>query len=115
MKTPCENCPFRSDKILPLPEYRRKEISDSIMIDADFPCHKTTHWNEDETDYDVFRSKRCIGAAIYLEKVRKDGGLRANVAFRMGIFFGEFTLKDLDMNSPVFDSEEEFIKAGERY
>ena len=102
MKQPCNNCPFRSDVLFPLSRSRRQDILDSIFQNGDFPCHKTTEFNDDGKIINIGKTKRCIGVAIFLEKYRIDGGLRANLAFRMALCFKEFTLSELDLNYPIY-------------
>ena len=55
-----------------------------------------------------------MGAAIFLEHVR-EGGLRANLAFRMREGWLEaFNREELDMNSPVSRDVDSFIAAKTR-
>lgn len=106
MKLPCYNCPFRNDKIFPLTKARRLDIAAVLFADADFPCHKTFAEIEDY-EANPGLSKRCTGAAIWLENSRP-GGLRSNFVFRLALMFKEFRLEQLDMNAPVCQTREEF-------
>jgi hypothetical protein len=107
MKTPCDACPFLNENKDILTHNKRQEISDSIHHDGDFPCHKTVDYTGEEG---VVRrdSKRCTGAAIYLEHTAK-GGLRANTMFRLALMTKEFSRGDLDISADVPRSVEEFI------
>lgn len=111
-KKPCENCPFRVDKLfLTLSEKQAKDIASALMADGAFHCHKTI----DYSDYSrnskraLKNSKLCIGAAKFLENVRP-GGLRANLSFRMGMRRGEISPDELSDEVPVYDSVEEFVE-----
>ncbi len=112
MRTPCDNCPFRSDR--PFRALRKKraiDIHESLFRDGDFPCHKTVDYSGNESN--VTRdSHRCLGAAAYLEQTRR-GGAAANVMFRMAVMCKEFTTSDIDgiVNSGVVcSSKQAFIK-----
>lgn len=102
--TPCRTCPFRTDVAFVLTEGKAQRILTAISEDGDFPCHNTTM----ATRCLPGNEKGCIGAAIFLEQCR-DGGLRANRAFRMREqLFKEFSRDHLDMSAPIFDSAAEF-------
>lgn len=100
-KQPCSNCPFRLDVGFPILISRKVEILQALWHDGDFPCHKTTGFNNDGKFVDRGSSKRCIGAAIMLERFREDGGLRANLMFRLALWSKEFTIEELDLNFPI--------------
>jgi hypothetical protein len=107
MKTPCDACPFLNENKDILTHSRRQGISNSIHRNGDFPCHKTVDYTGQEG---VIRtdSKRCTGAAIYLEHTAK-GGLRDNMMFRLALRRKEFSMGDLDISVDVPRSVEEFI------
>jgi hypothetical protein len=78
------------------------------MADGDFPCHKTVDYSDGEGGQITENSKRCTGAAIFLENVRP-GGLRSNVQFRLAVAFGEIKLNRLSDRVPVYGSIGDFI------
>ena len=109
-RTPCATCPFRSDIEFSLTADKVKTILDALQNDGDFPCHNTT-W---ATGKRPCQDKACIGAAIFLEHAR-EGGLRANRAFRMreGLL-REFDRDALELESPVFKDVKSFVAAKTR-
>jgi len=107
MKSPCRNCPFRTDRVFPLEKGRRTEIADSLFKDSDFPCHKT-FTNVDDYRAAPHKSKRCAGAAIFLENARP-GGLKSNLAFRLALMSGEIEIQKLDLAASVAKTYQEFI------
>lgn len=106
-QTPCKTCPFRSDVEFVLSAGKVTSIVGALLEDGDFACHNTTV----ATGGRLGNEKVCIGAAIFLEKVRK-GGLRANLSFRLREHYkGDFVREQLDMDAPVFECEADFIRA----
>ena len=111
---PCENCPFRSDKLFPLHSERAKEIAKHLLEnDGSFSCHKTIdygHYDEFEETPDSLRDldneSFCAGALIILAK---EGS--PNRIPRIAAFFEEFEPSKLDMDSSVYDSFAAFIQA----
>lgn len=106
-RSPCENCPFRSDIDFWLTAGKARSILAALGGDVDFPCHKTISaidsWSGQE--------KACIGAAIFLEHVRP-GGLRANLAFRLREgWLKEFHRDELEMGAAVFTEIAAFLAA----
>lgn len=53
-------------------------------------------------------SKRCVGAAIFLEQIA-GGGMLANVQFRLAAMFGELRPNELSNSIPVYNSIEAFV------
>ena len=106
-RSPCKNCPFRADINFHLSPEKVRLIVDALQGDDIFLCHKTTGVESRPSA----SAKACIGAAIFLEHIRA-GGLRANMAFRLReSWLEEFNRDELDINSPVFTSVAEFVKA----
>lgn len=106
-QSPCQTCPFRSDIDFELATDKAKAILSALQGDGDFPCHNTTT----AVGCTPGNEKGCTGAAIFLEHVR-EGGLRANLAFRLrAVCRGDFDLDLLDMDVPIFTSEADFIAA----
>jgi hypothetical protein len=109
VKTPCNNCPFRSDRpFRGLHPERANKIATALLHDGDFPCHKTVDYSGDDGGQATPDSKRCVGAAIFLEQVAV-GGMLANVQFRMAAMFGELRPNELSRAVPVYDSIEAFV------
>jgi hypothetical protein len=63
VKKPCKHCPFRNDITPFLHPDRAAEIAyASENPYSDFPCHKTTEYNEDSEDMECTdRSLTCAG------------------------------------------------------
>jgi hypothetical protein len=115
MKTPCKNCPFRSDKVFPLHPGRVESILDGITHgDQTFSCHKTTsHDDEDCEDYaesdthiPTSDEQHCAGAMILLEKLEQPNQMM-RIAERVGLY----DRTKLDMEAPVYDSLEDMQDA----
>ena len=105
--TPYKACPFRSDVEFVLTAGKAEAIVAALQDDGDFPCHKTTA----VTNCLPGQEKGCIGAAIFLERVRENG-LRANLAFRLREQWRQdFSRDTLDMDAPIFTSEADFLTA----
>jgi hypothetical protein len=107
MRKPCSNCPFRSDRPFgSLGVGHAENIANALDGDGGFHCHKTLGY-----DSPVL----CVGAAIYLEQARADeGGLRANLTFRLAVMTDELSLDGLSNEIPVYKTREEFLR-GVRY
>ncbi|MGB3295244.1 MAG: hypothetical protein WBB01_19860 [Phormidesmis sp.] len=106
-RSPCGNCPFRTDVDFRLRAGKVQSILTALGGDGDFPCHKTIKTTGNPPGQD----KGCIGAAIFLEHIRP-GGMRANFAFRLREgFLEEFHRDELDMSAAVFTDEETFVAA----
>lgn len=63
MKRPCKHCPFRSDVRPFLHPERAEEIAYSASNRySDFPCHKTTEYDDDLGDMvETNDSRTCAG------------------------------------------------------
>jgi len=109
-RIPCATCPFRTDIELSLTAAKVQTILDALQHDGDFPCHHTTL----ATGNLPHQDQACMGAAIFLEHVR-EGGLRANLAFRMREgWLEEFNREELEMDAPVFRDVGSFVAAKTR-
>lgn len=106
MKRPCDSCPFLKKNAGMLHPSRSAQIAASLENDNDFPCHKTVDYSSDFAGKVTVDSKRCFGAALYLENIRL--GARGNLAFRLAVMFGEFEVGDLRLDDTVFQSQDEF-------
>lgn len=106
MLKPCDNCPFRRDKVFPLGEGRRQKIADAILKeDKNFGCHKTTKHDDDGQYVYTHQERPCAGAVYLVEKECKD--VKANLSFRLLKYMG----RDLSVSGVevLCDSEEEFV------
>lgn len=110
---PCGSCPFRTDKPFYLGSQRRGEIARDLSYGLSFLCHKTVHYGEQDWDEEEDRYKakgdedHCAGAMIVLQKEDKP-----NQAMQVMERLGFFDPSKLVMDSPVFDSLEDFIEKG---
>lgn len=117
LKSPCSNCPFRSDIKPFLTQGRAEEISEALTSqDGTFSCHKTLERNESETEDEEDMphipsedEQHCAGAMIILEKLEQP-----NQWMRWMERMGQYNHKELKMDAPVFDDFDEFIDAQER-
>lgn len=107
MKKPCKDCPFRRDVPAYLNGPRCQEIIRSITSqDGQFPCHKTTVHDGDGDYVPQFKGEQhCAGAMILLEKLDQP-----NQIMRIAERVGSYHRDELDMEAPVFDTAEEFIR-----
>lgn len=96
LKTPCSSCPFRTNVEPYLTKARAKEISQLLLDDQSFICHKTIGKKEEH----------CAGAMIILEKLDKP-----NQMMRISERFRYYNRNELDMLEPVFDNFKQFINA----
>lgn len=93
---PCKECPFRSDRPGYLHPERVEEITDALMSDHTFQCHKTIKSGVDD--------QHCAGALIFLE-----ANERPNQMMRIMERLGAYDRSKLDMNLPVFTDADEMI------
>ncbi|WP_151708837.1 DUF6283 family protein [Acinetobacter brisouii] len=115
LKRPCKNCPFRNDVEIQkgwLGEARARNIyEDTLLAGKVFPCHKTVeHEDYEGDDPQQFalqpQNNFCAGALILMEK---NGDAIKSNAIRMAERLRLYDHKKLDMNSPVFETADEFI------
>ncbi len=113
LKHPCSDCPFRSDKPFYLEEQRKREIVKDLEFGLSFLCHKTINygedsgWNEEWDRYDASgEEKHCAGAMIILQKQ----GI-PNTLMQVGSRLQLIDLNELDLESPVFGTLEEFVRS----
>lgn len=109
LMTPCNNCPFRSDRPFYLP--RANDIlNDLLERDQPFTCHKTVDYNKWDGDglYDSSSDEHhhCAGALILLKKT---GHMFDNLVFRLAVRLGYLNPDKLDMEAPVYDTLEAFV------
>lgn len=106
LTTPCKDCPFRKDIAFSLRPERAEEISQALLNDQSFVCHKTVDYENENEDKDRSKESFCAGALIILER---EG--RPNYLPRIAVAFGELNFNDLDMEAPVYSSFQEFVQA----
>lgn len=112
LKTPCANCPFRSDGAFstPLGKRRIEGIVESIRSDEYFACHKTTKFDdEDDSGNQVVidNGTWCAGALAMLEAT---GETNSHWKLRYAQFKKLYNPKDLKLtNTPVFQTWEDLI------
>lgn len=119
LKTPCKNCPFRTDIPAFLTKGRAKEIASSLSPPRSdqggtFPCHKTTVPDDESDDGEMRvlpKSQHCAGALIMLAK---SGRLHLNQTLLIMHRLGAFSPAALDLAAPVHQSAQAFIKAQPR-
>ncbi len=112
LKTPCKNCPFRTDDtaIRFACEDRAREIAEQAFRNG-FPCHLSAvllELNGDEEGYvPGENTQHCAGAIIMFMKDQNDSW--------PGVDNDEDLVERLwdqmDWDAPVFESEEDFIQA----
>jgi hypothetical protein len=103
MKSPCCNCPFRSDVRPYLNSERVREIEQSLD-QGGFPCHKTTRAGGASGKAEV----QCAGHLILLEKLGRPSNL-----MRVMERLRAYDHTKLDMAAPVYDSFDEMAEAQE--
>jgi hypothetical protein len=106
LKTPCDECPFRTDITFYLNPDRKQEIADALLGDQTFACHKTVIHDEDDGEAVCGNpgERHCAGAAIMLEKID-----RPNQLMRIGERIGMYDRTAIDMQAPVFDTFDDWI------
>lgn len=118
MTSPCESCPFRTDKLFFLTPARAQEIVDALLTDKTFSCHKTVDYGklDEECDQDGNQGahvpdadeQHCAGALIILERLE-----RPNQMMRWMERLGAYDRRKLKMDAPVFENFEEFVESME--
>ena len=104
LKSPCGQCPFRTDRPFHLRTSRVVEICDSLMMGQSFPCHKTTEFDDDGACIPHDGERHCAGATIMLESMNKPNQIM-RVAERIGLY----DRRKMKLNAPVFTSARAMI------
>lgn len=94
---PCKECPFRTDRPGYLRAERVEEITDALLSDHTFQCHKTL-----DLPYD--QHQHCAGATIFCE-----ANERPNQLMRIMERLGFYDRSKLKMDSPVFTDAGEMM------
>lgn len=113
LKTPCKNCPFRSDStaIRFACRSRAEDIEESAYRYG-FPCHLSAVHDEDDDEFNgggyVFGedTQHCAGALIMF----LNDGFGGNVPFEWLDDKEQELIKErLDWDAPVWGSPDEFL------
>jgi hypothetical protein len=100
---PCPKCPFRTDVSPYLTPERVAEIATDVQSGANFYCHQTTEYQEDEDGAGdmaiVDTSMVCAGSMILMEKAGSP-----NQMLRIAERIGFYDPSRLDMDAPVHGS-----------
>lgn len=105
LKSPCRNCPFRSDVPFYLHPDRVIEITDGLFKqNQTFACHKTVDYDDEgdgrhSTNSD--KEQHCAGALIMMEKQRATND---NFMLRLAQSFGLYDVTQLKLDAPVYDT-----------
>ena len=98
LKTPCKDCPFRTDVRGYLTAARAREIIDAITRQQQtFACHKTVQHDEDGEHIPRTKEQHCAGATILLERLNLP-----NQMMRIAERLGFYDRSKVDMDAPVF-------------
>lgn len=115
LKTPCANCPFRTDV---KPYIRAERAHDILAAQGEFHCHKTITTGEtivEDCDeewaeiVDDSHAQVCAGFLIVLEH---EG--RPNQMMRIAERLGMYDPRKLRMDAPVYHSIKEAVAAHRR-
>ena len=113
LKTPCKNCPFRTDKtaIRFSGRERAEEIEEQAYRHG-FPCHLSavdTSEDDEENGGYVFgeNTQHCAGATIMYLKEGNDCRPGIDNDEELGGKLSE----QMDFEAPVYESAQEFIEA----
>lgn len=120
LRRPCKECPFRNDRPGYLTRERARQIAHALDpgrpdLGGSFTCHKTTVPADDEDEdgdmMDGPNAQHCAGALIMLEK---SGRTDHNQILRIMGRLGAYDPDKLDLDAPIHESAEAFIKAQPR-
>lgn len=106
LKRPCPNCPFRNDREPYITGERAEEIAYSLWGGAEFPCHKTTH-HDDDGDYMPSKDEQFCAGALIVQELSDGPNQMMRIAERLGMY----DPRELDMAAPVYECLEDFIEA----
>ncbi len=110
MKSPCENCPFRSDLRPPffLRRSRAEEIAESLRRGESFHCHKTVNYDDAWDGKITETSLLCAGALLVLDA---ESSMFASQMLRIAARLGRFDPdEDIDhASAQVFGDLDEFV------
>lgn len=117
LKTPCKNCPFRTDKtgIRFACRERAEEIEESAYRNG-FPCHLSAHDNSDEDDENggyvaTENSQHCVG---YIIMQIKEGYDSAWPGINNDYDLLDKLTGQVNLDAPVFENSDDFFKANSK-
>lgn len=109
LKSPCKDCPFRTDINFHLDTERVVEITNALVCGQSFACHKTTIHDDDGESVRHDGEMHCAGAMIMLEKM----GL-PNQIMRIGERIGMYDAQAISMDAPVFPTAQAMVNEFKR-
>jgi hypothetical protein len=101
LRTPCGNCPLRTDIEVYLRPERVSELVESMRNGYLLPCHKTTV-DSDEDDGERVATKDSMFCAGQLITMEKEGFSHQMV--RIGERIGAYDLTKMNLDAPVYPS-----------
>jgi len=122
LKSPCKDCPYRTDKEPFITQGRAEELARALLGDGFFYCHKYVDYDlveeseplddidaEEQMEGEFYAGtesdQMCAGSMIMLEHMGQ-----ANQMMRIAERLGMYDHTQMDMEAPVFKSSDEFIK-----
>lgn len=118
LKTPCKNCPFRTDAtaIRFSCRERAEEIEESAYRNG-FPCHLSAVIDEDDDDdedagYEAGENTQHCAGYIIMALNETLGSPWPGINNDEELY--ERLAMQTDMDAPVFESSEAFLKANEQ-
>jgi len=105
LTTPCGNCPFRKDVKPYLTKASVRQI-DAALREGEFPCHKTTEFDDNGERANGRKEMHCAGALILMEKTNRPSQMM-RICERIGLYDRE----KLNMDAPVYGSFREMAAA----
>ena len=120
LKTPCKNCPFRSDATrIRFSCRKRAEEIEGQAYRRGFPCHLSAEYVEDGDTrdgesggfYPGRNTQHCVG---YIIMQLKEGSGSPWPGIGNSEKLMDRLAEQIDWNAPVFESAEDFFLANER-
>lgn len=115
MKTPCEGCPFRKQGGIRLDPGRARAIAEMMIQPSGgtFPCHETTHFDEEGEHAPREQEVHCAGALIFAEK-HKNATQMMRIAERIRMYDARSLMTENPAVGEVFDSVGEMVEANKQ-
>lgn len=105
LKTPCQNCPFRTD----VTPYIRVQYLKQVLADRHvFVCHKTVDYSHFDKGRKTSDTQPCAGFLICMQHDNKKNDLM-QLAERLGLY----DPSKMNMDAPVYKGAAAAIKAHE--
>lgn len=108
LTTPCDSCPFRTDKECHLAPARAEQIANTLKEGGSVPCWETIADYDDQgiPVYDD-NEQHCAGALLTMEK----SYAKKTLLMRWMKKIGRYDPEKLDKSVPVFTSVYMFVEA----